>query len=526
MNDPIERHGSTDDVPVDRLVVRAAESLATDEPLRLARAEDRRALEAERDDAMRLLHAFIEAVPGCVYAKGLDGRVMIANQGVLALLGRPREAVVGHTVEELVREPQDVAAILARDRRIVETGVPEQFEETVVDPTGLRRVWLSSKAPFRDADGRTIGLVGASVDITERKATEAALRESEARFRSLADGLPLIVWVHGPEGELEFVNETYCAFFGVSRERMRGGAWQALVHPDDAQAYAGEFARCVHERRPFHAEARVADAAGEWRWIESWGRPRFSPEGTFLGFVGTSADITERKRVEDALRDADRRKDEFIAMLSHELRNPLAPIRTGLRLLEHETLSERGRAALRMVARQSDGMARLVGELLDVSRVTYGLVALQPERTTFTERRQRLVLEMPAEPLRLDADPLRLAQIVENLLSNASKYTDAGGTITVHAHRDEDEATLEVRDTGIGIPAAKLETVFDRFTQVHGHDARAHGGLGIGLAVVRQLVSLHRGRVTAASDGPGRGATFTVVLPLGEPPHAEVDPTS
>jgi PAS domain S-box-containing protein len=150
----------------------------------------------------------------------------------------------------------------------------------------------------------------------------------------MADGLPLIVWQHDAEGNLEFVNQTFCEYFGVRREEMREGRWQALTHPDDVQAYANEFMACVRERRSFHQEVRVCREDGQWRWMESWARPRLSQEGAYLGHIGTSADVTEHKRAEEALREQDKRKDEFLATLAHELRNPLAPIRTGLEVMK------------------------------------------------------------------------------------------------------------------------------------------------------------------------------------------------
>ena len=198
-------------------------------------------------------------------------------------------------------------------------------------------------------------------ELLERRRAEDALRESEARFRTMADGLPLFIWVHGPSGEQEMVNRTFCEYFGLTREDARGGRWQMLLHPDDAEAYTRTFRECTRERRPFHAQARVKRVDQEWRWIESWGTPRFTPGGEFRGFVGASADITERKAAEEQLRQADRRKDEFLAILAHELRNPLAAVRNaseliGLVAAESDRLSR----AHRVLERQSAHMSRLI----------------------------------------------------------------------------------------------------------------------------------------------------------------------
>jgi signal transduction histidine kinase len=255
-------------------------------------------------------------------------------------------------------------------------------------------------------------------------------------------------------------------------------------------------------------------------------------------------DITERKRAErtlvaqaEALQIADRRKDEFLATLAHELRNPLAPLRTCLKILEHETMSDHGRRAVAMGTRQVLQLARLVDDLLEVARITRGKISLRIERVlvqqvlytvveavsaTFEANGQRLVVDLPQDSVWIDADAIRLGQIVENLLSNASKYTGRDGVVTLRARRLGDEVAIEVQDTGIGIAVENLARVFEWFAQIDASIDRADGGLGIGLALVRQLATLHGGRVSAASDGPGRGSTFKVVLP-GSQPRADQD---
>jgi signal transduction histidine kinase/ActR/RegA family two-component response regulator len=265
--------------------------------------------------------------------------------------------------------------------------------------------------------------------------------------------------------------------------------------------------------------------------------PIWDDEGAIVGAVLAYQDISQRKRMEDALRESDRRKDEFIAILSHELRNPLAPIRYALPILERERVSDTAARAIAVIDRQVQHLARLVDDLLDVSRITRGKVELRPERVTLASvvsaaveasspalsaAGQSLGVRMPEIPIWLNGDPARLAQVLTNLLDNAAKYTPRGGEVVLEAGRDNGEAVIAVRDNGIGIPPESMPTLFEMFHQVSRPESR--GGLGIGLALVKRLVQMHGGTVEARSEGAGQGAEFVVRIPVVDPAAAAEGP--
>jgi signal transduction histidine kinase/CheY-like chemotaxis protein len=284
-----------------------------------------------------------------------------------------------------------------------------------------------------------------------------------------------------------------------------------------------------------HQELELRFPDGTSNWAYGNAVPLFDVKGQVRGVVSTFVDITERKLAEQALREADRRKDEFLATLAHELRNPLAPIVSSLHILQLTGRQDPTAArVLAMMQRQVSHIVRLVDDLMEVSRITRGKIQLVRERVDLasvvrsaldTSRPwieaggHELVVDMPDEPLPLLGDPIRLAQVLANLLNNAAKYTPGGGHIRLAARRDSDWAVIEVTDDGRGIPPHMLSRVFDLFTQVAEGTDRGQQGLGIGLTLVRSLVDMHGGTVEAASDGPGRGSRFVVRLPLSETPH-------
>lgn len=314
-----------------------------------------------------------------------------------------------------------------------------------------------------------------------------------------------------------------------------------MVHPDDREPAKARWNEAHVARTLYEVRARIWHAATlEFRHVIARATPVLDESGALREWVGACTDIHDETQAAQALLEADRRKDEFLATLAHELRNPLAPIRNSLHILRLTGKAEGAIANVyQMLERQVRHLVRLVDDLMEVSRITRGRIELRKEkvdiaevihsaietsRPLIDEAGHRLDVELPPEPLQLEADPVRLAQVITNLLNNAAKYTDKGGRIWLAARREGPSAVISVRDNGRGIPATMLPRVFDLFAQASGGYNRAQGGLGIGLTLVRSLVQLHGGIVEARSQGEGLGSEFIVQLPLEAIVQAEGTP--
>jgi PAS domain S-box-containing protein len=372
----------------------------------------------------------------------------------------------------------------------------------------------------------------------ERQRAELALRESEQRFRLMADAAPVMIWMSDTGMRCTWLNATWLSFVGRRLEEESGFGWLEHMHPDDVASAVERYTAAFRARLPMTMEYRLRRRDGEYRWILNHGVPLYRGE-QFVGYIGSCVDLSDRVRAEAALRDADRRKDEFLATLAHELRNPLAPIRNSLEIIRYT--DGRGpafRQARDTMQRQLDHLVRLVDDLLDVSRITSGRIELRREtvdlvrvlrqavescRPLADAMRHKLTMTVPEDTLVVSADPVRLAQIFSNLLNNACKFTEPGGRIAVTAWRDGGEALVAVTDTGIGIEPECQRVIFEMFGQVDKSLERSRSGLGIGLSLATRLAELHGGGIEARSDGPGRGSEFTVHLPLSGDVPADLD---
>ncbi|MGX2038639.1 PAS domain S-box protein [Methylocaldum sp. MU1018] len=368
-------------------------------------------------------------------------------------------------------------------------------------------------------------------DITERKWAETALRESEARFRAMAETVPDILFTSDSAGVIEYISPRFYEHTGLPPNSSCSD-WRAAIHPDDGEPTRMRWRHAVRNGEIFQARCRLRSAEGAYQWFQIRARLIRCEGGRGAKWFGTYSDIDELVRIQDALKEADRHKNEFLAMLSHELRNPLAPIRNAVQVMGLLDLTDpRLRWVKDMIDRQVKHMVHLVDDLLDVSRITRGKITLKNESielsrliergveasaTIIEAHQHRLEISCPREPLLLKGDTVRLVQIVTNLLNNAAKYTPHGGRIQLTAIADEREAVISVKDNGIGISPELLPHVFDLFTQAERSLDRSQGGLGIGLTLVRKLVEMHGGSIAASSAGLGQGSEFVVRLPLSD----------
>ncbi|HKP11032.1 MAG TPA: PAS domain-containing protein [Blastocatellia bacterium] len=445
------------------------------------------------------------------------------------IAGHSIESVVGRTDEEIEHTIEDLPALVRAKRDVLATGRGRRVEVVNRMPGGGGQYYDVSLEARRDADGRIVGLVGAGIDITARKAQEEALRASEAHFRGLADALPQLVWTARADGTVEYYNSRSREYSGITPNLDSTWDWQPVVHDDDLEMTVEAWRAAVSAGSVYECEHRIRMADGSFRWHLSRAIPLKDEAGQIIKWFGTATDIHDLRESQQVLRETNRRKDEFLAMLAHELRNPLAPIRNAAQVLKLIGPADANQQwAREIIERQTQHLTRLVDDLLDVSRITQGKITLAREpldlatvvqraveisRPLIEARHHQLTVALAPEPLRVEGDSTRLVQVVGNLLNNAAKYTDEGGHIRVEAAREGQEAVIRVRDNGMGLPADLLPHVFDLFTQADRSLDRSQGGLGIGLTLVRQLAELHGGRVEARSDGPAKGSEFILRLP-------------
>jgi len=499
----------------------AREVLAREAGLERARAE----LEAERDR----FRITLQAIGDAVIATDAKANITFANDCAAALTGWPVAEAIGKPLSKVFRTIDETT-------RASTTLSLEQAQKDatagmlLVARGGTERVVESNVSAIRHRSAARGGYVLVFRDTTESRRARAALEESEARFRVMADETPVPLWMCDADRRCTYVNRAWLSFTGRALDEELGDGWTASVHPEDFVERQAAFGAAFDAREAFTLEYRLRRNDGKYRWILDHGAPRFA-EGRFAGYIGACLDITERKEAEATLGHFERRRSAFVASLAHELRNPLAPIRSSVELLKHMPSANDPRAARAqdIIERQCAHLARLVDDLLDLAGIDSGRLSLEREpldvaplvervvarhAATVRDRRQALQVDVPRERLRIAGDADRIEQMLSILLGNASKHTPVNGRIAIAARAADGMAEISVADSGAGIERDLQPLLFDLFDKAGDAASGAPQRLGTGLAIVARLARLHGGSVEATSEGRERGSTFVLRLPL------------
>ncbi len=546
--------------------------------------------EPDQSVQLALLAAIVESSDDAIVSKSLEGRILTWNGGAARMFGYAAEEVVGKPITiiippELRDEEQRILEKLRRGERI------DHFDTVRITKDGRRIAISLTVSPVRNARGTIVGASKVARNVSERKRAEEALRANERllaaeaqaltrlselstrlwRSRSLGEGLnemlaAVIELLGADMGNIQLLNEDGSALRMVTHRGFARDFLDFFAEVSATEACAGAL---PSPQRIIIEDVETADAYAPYREIARAAgyralvaAPLAGADGTWLGVISThfrsvhrptaqelnrldlylrhASDFIQRckldqvlRKSEEALREADRRKDEFLALLAHELRNPLAPIRYALATAKKAgRTSEQQRRTEEVMERQVTHMSRLLDDLLDISRITHGTLelkkshieltsvigaAIETARPVIDSKHHQLSLDLPRQAVQIEADAVRLAQVFANLLINAGKYTDPGGQIELRARQEEHEVIITVRDSGIGIAPEMMPRLFTLFAQAGAAQGRKQDGLGVGLSLVRGLVALHGGTVEARSEGAGRGSEFTVRLPVGAP---------
>jgi PAS domain S-box-containing protein len=494
-----------------------------------------------------LLRAVTDSTTDFIFAKDLEGRIILANTAMVRASGMKASDILGKTDAEYL--PADDAALLAaNDRRIMKTGVTEVVEESLTTPDGVTHVLVSTKSPMRGPDGDIIGLVGITKDMSSQKEVEMALRESEARFRQLADAVPQIVWVALPDGVQEYYNRRWYEFTGMPPGSTGGEGWTATIHPDDQDRAWAAWHHSLDTGEPYEIEHRLRHYSGEYRWVLGRALPIRNNTGEIVKWYGTCTDIHDQKAASEILehtvaertaalaettrnlKRSNRELDQFAYAASHDMQEPLRKIRVFADRLQEKhgaVLNEDAQMYIDKIVASAERMSGMISDLLEFSRLSEKAGNARRELTDLGTVAQdvlgdfELLIQQKKAEVEIgelpsiEAVPLQMTQLFYNLLSNALKFTRTGEApkISVQSRLLDDAPTryeITVSDNGIGFEQQYAERIFEVFNRLNGRSE--FEGSGIGLALCKRIVEAHGGTIYAESE-EGVGTVFKVVLP-------------
>jgi PAS domain S-box-containing protein len=490
------------------------------------------------------LAAIVASSDDAIISKSLDGIIVTWNEGATRIFGYEPDEVVGRPITILIPPDRldEEPAILAQLRKGQRV---DHYHTVRVRKDGSAVDISLTISPVRDASGEIVGASKIARDISQQKRVEEVLRVSNDRFRLMADSAPVLIWIADLTKARNWFNKGWLEFTGRTADQETGFGWTQNVHEDDLAQCLQVYGEGFDTRQPFRSEYRVRRSDGQARWIIEQATPLFEGQrGAFSGYIGSCVDFTQSKliqtdreetlKAERAAREEAERvgrlKDEFLATVSHELRTPLNAILGWANLLRRlGPESEDQVRGLETIERNARIQGQIIADLLDMSRIISGKVqldvqpidlhdvvnaALDAVKLSMEAKKLRVRVTLDARAGRLRGDPGRLQQVFWNLLTNAVKFTPSGGRIDLVMERVNSHVEVSVEDSGIGIKPEFLAFVFDRFRQADSSTTRRHGGLGLGLSIVKHLVELHGGSVRVKSGGEGQGATFVVALPI------------